>query len=71
MEIRSETIRYSRRKRKQLKTRESTIQSKIEELDFKICNDVCQDQQNSLEYEVLKKELQGIYEANGKSAIFR
>ena len=49
MEIRSETIRYSKRKRKQLKTRESTIQSKIEELDFKICNDVCQDQQNLLE----------------------
>ena len=68
MEIRSETIRYSKRKSKQLKTRESTIQSRIEELDFKICNDVCQDQQDLL---VLKKELQGIYEANGKGAIFR
>ena len=48
-EIRSETIRHSQRKSKQLKTRESTIQSRIEELDFKICNDVCQDQQNLLE----------------------
>ena len=43
----------------------------MEELDFKICNDVCQDQQNLLEYEVLKKELQGIHEANGKGAISR
>ena len=57
MEIRSETIRYSKRKSRQLKTRESTIQS--------------QDQQNLLEYEILKKELQGISEANGRGAIFR
>ena len=71
MEIRSETIRYSKRKSKQLKTRESAIQSRIEQLDLKICNDVCQDQQDLLEYEALKKELQGIYEANGKGAIFR
>ena len=71
MEIRSETIRYSKRKSKQLKTRESTIQSRIEELDSKICCDVCQHQQNLLEYEILKKELQGIYEANGEGAIFR
>ena len=71
MEIRSETIRYSKRKNKQLKTRESAIQSRIEQLDLKICYDVCQDQQDLLEYEALKKELQGIYEANGKGAIFR
>ena len=60
MEIRSETIRYSKRKSKQSKTRESAIQSRIEQLDAKICNDVCQDQQDLLEYEKLKKELQGI-----------
>ena len=71
MEIRSETIRYSKRKSKQLKTRESAIQRRIEQLDSKICNDVCQDQQDLQEYETLKKELQGIYEANGKGAIFR
>ena len=57
MEIRSETKRYSKRKSNQLKTRESTIQSKIEELGFKICNHVCQDQQNLLEYEVLTKAI--------------
>ena len=71
MEIRSETIQYSKRKSKQSKTRESAIQSRMEQLDAKICNDVCQDQQDLLEYEKLKKELQGIYEANGKGAIFR
>ena len=71
MEIRSETIRYSKRNSKQSKTRESAIQSRIEQLDAKICNDVCQDQQDFLEYEKLKKELQGIYEAYGKGAIFR
>ena len=71
MEIRSETIRYSKRKSKQSKTCESAIESRIEQLDAKICNDVCQDQQDLLEYEKLKKELQGIYEADGKGAIFR
>ena len=71
MEIRSETIRYSKRKRKQSKTRESAIQSRKEQLDSIICNDVHQDQQYLTEYEKLKKELQGLYEANGKGTIFR
>ena len=71
MEIRSETIRYSERKSKQKKTYESAIQSRIEQLDSKICNDVCQNQKDLLKYETLKKELQGIYEINGKGAIFR
>ena len=71
MEIRSETIRYSKRKSKQIKTCESAIQSRIEQLDSKICYDVCQNQKDLLEYETLKKEFQGIYEINGKGAIFR
>ena len=58
MEIRSETIRYSKGKSKQSKTRESVIQSRIEELDSKICNEVCLDQQILTEYEKLKKEPQ-------------
>ena len=41
MEIRSETIRYSKGKSKQSKTRESAIQSRVEQLHSKICNDVC------------------------------
>ena len=68
MEIRSETIRYSKTKSKQIKTRESAIQSRIEQLDSKICYDVCQNQKDLLEYETLKKELQGLYEINGKGA---
>lgn len=61
MEIRSETTRYSKRKSKQSKMRESRIQSRIEQLDDKICNAVCQDQQDLLECEKLMQELQGIY----------
>ena len=71
MEIRSETLRYSKGKSKQSKMRESIIQSRIEELDSKICNDVCLDQNILLEYEKLKKELQEIYEEKGREAIFR
>ena len=44
--------------------RESIIQSRIEELDSKICNDVCLEQK-------LKKELQEIHEEKGRGAIFR
>ena len=43
----------------------------IEELDSKICNDVCLDEHILAEYEKLKNEPQGIYEAKGKGAIFR
>ena len=71
MEIRSETIRYSKGKSKQSKMRESIIQSRIEELDSKICNEVCLEQNILLEYEKLKKELQEIYEEKGRGAIFR
>ena len=70
MEIRSETIRYSKGKSKS-KMRESIIQSRIEELDSNICNDVCLEQNILLEYETLKKELQEIYEEKGRGAIFR
>ena len=71
MEIRSETMRYSKRKSKESKTRENAIQRKIEELDSKICNEVCLNQEILAEYEELKKELQGIYESKGKGSIFR
>ena len=40
MEIRSETMRYCKRKKMLSKTRESAIQGRLEELDAKICNDV-------------------------------
>ena len=60
MEIRSETIRYSKGKIKELKQQENVIQGRIEELDFKICNEVCLDQNILSEYKKLKKELQEI-----------
>ena len=53
MEIRSETIRYSKGKSK--------------ELDSKICNEVCLDQNILSEYEKLKKELQEIYKERQRS----
>ena len=56
MEIRSETMRYCKRKKMLSKTRESAIQGRLEELDAKICNDVNLDQHILSEYESLKKE---------------
>ena len=61
MEIRSETIRYSKRKSKQSKARESAIQSRIAQLDSKICNDVCQDQQDLFEYEVIYQTRETVF----------
>lgn len=40
---------------------ETRIQSRREQLDDKIWNAVCQDQQDLLECEKLRQELQGIY----------
>ena len=71
MEIRSETRRYSKGKSKELKKQEYVIQGRIEELDSKICNEVCLDQNILSEYEKLKKELQEMYEEKGTGAIFR
>lgn len=70
MEIRSETIGYSKGKSKEWNKRENVIQGRIEELDSKICNEVCLDQNMLSECEKLKKELQEIYEGKGRWAIF-
>ena len=70
MEIRSETIRYSKRKNTLSKTRESATQSKLEELDAKICKDVNLNQHILAEYESLKKVLRELYEQKGRGAIF-
>jgi len=68
MEVRSETIRYSKGKSKELKKKkqENVIQRRIEELDSKICNAVCLNQNILSRYEKLKKELQEIYEEKGR-----
>ena len=71
MEKRSETIRYSKTKNMLTKTRESAIQSRLKELDAKICNDVNLNQHILAEYESLKKELHELYEQKGRGAIFR
>ena len=66
MEIRAETIRYSKTKRFNMKTREIAIQLKLEELDRKICN--CTDLNDEIltEFETLKNELNEIYSRKGK-----
>ena len=58
MDIRSETIRCSKGKSKELKKKkqENILQGRIEELDSKICNEVCLDHNILSEYEKLKKE---------------
>ena len=71
MEIRSETILYSKRKTSSLKSRELIVQNKLQELYNKICNESSLDQNVLLEYESLKKKLNELYDIKGKGAIFR
>ena len=71
MEIRAETIRYSKTKRFNMKTREIAIQLKLEELDRKICNDTNLNGDILTEFEALKSELNEIYSTKGKEAMFR
>ena len=74
MEIRMLTISYyAKRKAKLRKSREVLVKDELDELDNKICSS--QDLQNMEEelkkYDVLKKELQELYEAKGEAAKFR
>ena len=71
MEIRAETISYSKTKRFNMKTREIAIQLKLEELDRKICNDTNLNDEILTEFEALKSELNEIYSTKGKEALFR
>lgn len=71
MEIRAETIRYSKTKRFNMKTREIAIQLKLEELDRKICNSTDLNDEILTEFETLKNELNEIYSTKGKEAMFR
>ena len=70
MEIRAETIRYSKTKRFNMKTREIAIQLKLE-LDRKICNYTNLNDEILKEFEALKNELNEIYSTKGKEAMFR
>ena len=72
MEIRTETITYSKAKRKESKNRETYLQEKLDALDNQLCrgsdyfNQVLLD-----EYESIKTELKDMYEKRGKEAMFR
>ena len=73
MEIRRLTISYSKHKEKQRRIRETELQKRLAALETKI-NNCNTDEQLSAEieeYDNLKLELQRIYEAKGKGAIFR
>ena len=73
MEIRMETIKYSKEKRYKLRKRELTLQKVLQDIDYKICNTEFEalDQNVLVEYEAAKEELKKIYENRGKEAIFR
>ena len=71
IEIRAETISYSKMKRSNTKSCEIAIQLKIEELDRKICNDTNLNDKSLREFEMLKSELNEICSMKGKEAMFR
>ena len=71
MEIRSTTIAYSKKKKFNLRNRETIIQRKLEELDEEICDNENLDDDILMEFENLKKELTEIYSIKGKEAMFR
>ena len=59
MEIRMETIKYSKEKRYKLRKRELTLQKVLQDLDYKMCNTEFEalDQNVLVEYEAAKEEL--------------
>ena len=65
------TIAYSKKKRCNLRNRETVIQRKLEELDEEICNNQNLDDDILTEFQNLKKELTEIYHTKGKEAMFR
>ena len=71
MEIRSTTIASSKKKKFNLRNRETIIQYKLEELDTEICNNQNLDADILMEFENLKNELTKIYFVKGKEAMFR
>ena len=71
MELRSETIKYSKEKRFRLRNKEEDLQSKLQKLDHMICNGGIFDHQILKQYEAAKEELKIIHENRGKEAMFR
>ena len=72
MEFRSETISYSKAKRKEFKNRETYLQGKLDAFDNEICYGNNHFNQPLLdEYKSIKTELKDIYKKKGKEAMFR
>ena len=71
MEIRSKTISYSKKKKRELQYCENNIQCKLEELDREICNNGNLSDNILNEYDNLKTELKEIYDLKGQEAMFR
>ena len=71
MEIRTETMSHSKKKRKISRSREIILQERINALDREICNENGLNQELLDSYEAAKHELKEIYECKGKEAIFR
>ena len=63
--------KHSKEKRFHLRNKEEDLQSKLQELDHKICNGGVFDHQLLEQYEAAKEELKIIHETRGKEAMFR
>ena len=70
-ELRSTTIKYAKKKRSDLRSKEESLERVLKELDHKICNDDTFNSQILEQYEAAKKDLKLIHEAKGKEAMFR
>ena len=71
MELRSKTIKYSKQKRREIKDIEITLQTRLQDLDKKICNSNILDKEILDSYEAAKEELKRIHELRGHEATFR
>jgi len=71
MELRSKTIKYSKQKRREIKDIEITLQTRLQDLDNKICNSNILDKEILDNYETAKEELKRIHELRGHEAMFR
>ena len=71
MELRSTTIKYAKKKRSDLRSKEESLERVLKELDHKICNDDTFNSQILEQYEAAKKDLKLIHEAKGKEAMCR
>ena len=71
MELRSTTIKYSKKKRSDLRSKEESLERLLKELDHKICNDDTFNSHILEQYKAAKKDLELIHEVKGKEAMFR